>query len=86
MSQNDLYHGCWTVFEDGTRCLIKSSWGEKCICPTNDPFWKRTQDVVSRVETMTEEMDKKLASKRYIKNYFKELQKNEESNKRKIEQ
>ena len=73
MSQNGLYHGCWTVFEDGTRCLIKSSWGEKFLCPTNNPFWKRLQDVESRVETMTEEMDKKLASKHYLKNYFKEL-------------
>ena len=85
MSQDGLYHGCWTVFEDGTRCLIKSNWGG-CICPTDDPFWKRPQDVESRVEILTEEMDKKLASKRYIKNYFKKLELNNDTNKHKIEQ
>ena len=70
MSQDDLYHGCWTVYEDGTRCLIKSNWGKKCVCPTNYLFWKLLEDLESRVQTMSEEMGKKLASKRYIKNYF----------------
>ena len=71
MSQDGLYHGCWTVFKDGIRCLIKTKLGEQYLMLTNDPFW--TEDVGSRVKTMSQEMDMELASNTYIKNYFKKL-------------
>ena len=75
-----VYHGCWTVFKDGTtRCLIKIRWGERCLLPTNKPFWKRPEDVENKVKTMTQEMDKELTTNDYIKSYFKSLQIKEQS-------
>ena len=80
------YHGSWTVFKDGKRPLIHYDLGEECFFSTNDPFWKRPQDVEFKVHTIAQEMNKELATPEYIKNYFKNLHQNKESNKRKIEQ
>ena len=72
-----IFYGCWKVFKDGTKCLIKTNWGEGCLVPTNKPFWKRPEDVENKVKTMTQEMDKDLATNAYIKQYFNKLQEKE---------
>ena len=60
---NEIYQDCWLCYEDGTRFLIRTQMGEKCITPTSNPFWKMPEDVDSRVEAITQEATKKLASK-----------------------
>ena len=65
------YHGCWTVYEDGSRCLIEYDLDKKCVCVTNEPFWKRPEDADFNIQTMTQEACKKLATQKYIKDYFK---------------
>ena len=57
---HDIYHGCWLVYEDGTRCIIQSQMGGQCLTPTCYPFWKLPKDLDSKVETMTQEVLKKL--------------------------
>ena len=52
----DIYHGWLAVYENGTRCIIQDWLGEKCITPTDYPFWKRSEDVESKVETMAGEI------------------------------
>ena len=47
-----------------------------CVTPTCNTLPK---DVESRVETMTEEATKKIATKGNIMNYFKNLFKNDET-------
>ena len=75
--QNQIYHGCWLCYEDGTRCLIQTQMGKKCLIPTFNPFWKLPEHVDSKVETMTQEASKKITIKRYILNYCKNLLKNQ---------
>ena len=57
---HDIYHSCWLVYKDGTRCIIQSQMGEKCVMPTCYPFWKLPKEVDSKVKTMTQEVSKKL--------------------------
>ena len=35
---NQSYHGCFTKNADGTNRIILA--GERCLCPTLEPFWK----------------------------------------------
>ena len=51
MSLENSHDRCWLVHEDGTRCIIQSQMGEKCVVPTCYPFWKMPKDVDSKVET-----------------------------------
>ena len=48
-SNRRLYHGCSTVYKDGTRMLIGK--GQSCVLSTNSPFWKLPKDIESKVET-----------------------------------
>ena len=35
------YHGCFYRNRNGTRKLINSKHGEKCVVPTTYPYWKK---------------------------------------------
>ena len=43
-----LYHGCSTVYKDGTRMLIGKE--QDCVLSTDCPFWKLPKDIDSKVE------------------------------------
>ena len=73
-NHNGRYHDCWTVFKDGTHCLINYDLGEKYVLLTNDPLWKRPEDVDFKIQTMTQETNKRLATQKYIKYYFKAIE------------
>ena len=36
-----IYHGCAMAYRDGIIISIT----EKCICGTNNPFWKAVEDI-----------------------------------------
>ena len=48
-SKRRLYHGCSTVYKDGTRMLTGK--GQDCVLSANYPFWKLSEDVESKIET-----------------------------------
>ena len=62
-----LYHGCNTVYKDGTRMLTRK--GQDCVLSTNHPFWKLAEDTDSKVETRSILKRKKFASIKYIIDY-----------------
>ena len=62
-----LYHGCNTVYKDGTRMLIGK--GQDCVLSTNYPFWILPKDIDSKVQTRSMLKRKKLASLKYIIDY-----------------
>ena len=62
-----LYHGCSTVYKDGTRMLIMKR--QDCVFSTNYPFWKLPKDVDSKVETRSMLKRKKLALLKCILDY-----------------
>ena len=66
-SKRRLYHGCSTVYKDGTRMLIGK--GQGFVLSTNYPFWKLPKDIESKVETRSMLKRKKLASLKYILDY-----------------
>ena len=78
MSEQKIYHVCNTVNEDDTRILIDFEAGHRCVLPTNDPLWKRPQDVTNKVGTKWGKCMKRQASNKDIKNYFKNI--NESNN------
>ena len=47
-SEDGIYHGCWSVYEDGTRKFI--SKGRGCYFATNDPFWKEPKDADFKIK------------------------------------
>ena len=56
-AQNRKYHGCFKLYENGMRPFnekgdhshpSKDKW---CYLSTNDPFWKRVQDVYFNIQT-----------------------------------
>ena len=49
LESEKIYHGCFTKNRDGTNKLITK--GEKCLIPTNKPFWKYFEDVPDEVKT-----------------------------------
>ena len=42
--KNGKYHGCWAIYEDGTRQLITKK--HKCKFPTDDLFWKHAKTLI----------------------------------------
>ena len=66
-SKRRLYHGCSTVYKDGTRMLIGK--GQDCVLSIDYPFWKLPEDTESKVETRSMLERKKLASLKYILDY-----------------
>ena len=49
IAKEGMYHGCWSIYEDGTRKLISKCC--KCNYQTNDPFWKKAKEVDFSVKT-----------------------------------
>ena len=64
--------------------LIDYEIGEKCVCTTNDRFWKRPEDVEVKIQTMTQKAGQKLVAQAYIKKYFKTLQQNTDESQKKL--
>ena len=58
------------AFIDGTRIPII----EKCICGTNNPFWKPAEDVQNKVETKSMLQKKEICTWKYMDNYYKNKQ------------
>ena len=57
-SKRRLYHGCSTVYKDGTRMLIGK--GQDCVISTDYLLWKLPKDIESKVETRSMLKRKKL--------------------------
>ena len=36
-----IYHGCATRYANGKKKLIDFEKGERCICATSYPFWRK---------------------------------------------
>ena len=61
--KNGKYHGCWSVYEDGTRKLI-SKWS-RCMYATDDPFWKDPKDVDFKIKTRAQK-NRMARAKQYL--------------------
>ena len=59
-----IYHGCFNRNKDGTNKLLKK--GEKCLAPTQLPFWKCPLDVPNGVMT-------RLQEKKTKKDYYRKV-------------
>ena len=64
-----LYHGCGAWHHDGTNRILYKN--KKCIRPTSEPFWKKTNDVRNRVETRAQLKLKSIVTNDYIRRYFR---------------
>ena len=66
-----IYHRCFNKNRDGTNKLIRK--GEKCLIPTNKPFWRYSEDVPDGIKTRAQEKKKQknITSKFYF-DYFKQ--------------
>ena len=62
------YHGCWSIYEDGTRMLI----GKNMLCkyPTNDPFWKKPKDVDFKSKTRLQKRKMRKPNKYDVLKYY----------------
>ena len=74
-SQNFVkYHGCGVYFMDGTLLLDGKHCGihhKKCFLPVTQPFWKRPEDVINKVETRSQLQKKKVFFENIKNKYFK---------------
>lgn len=69
-SQNFIvYHGCGSCYYDGTNRIVAKN--RRCINPTYNPFWKKTNDVRNKVETRAQLKLKSIVTESYIKTYLK---------------
>ena len=78
-----IYHGCLLVNDGGTRKLIDFKCGEKCLCVTDKPFWKRPAEcTVNGVQTRNMENKNRLkqASKAATLKFFEQQEKNHDPN------
>ena len=71
--KNKVFHGCFTKNRDGTNRLIIR--GEKCLTPTDKPFWKYPVDITSITRTRSREKEQKKVTKREFNKYFIEKEK-----------
>ena len=70
--KNGKYHGCWSIYEDGTRMLISKNL--RCKHATDDPFWKEPKDVDFKIKTRTQKRKmNKPAMKDVVKYLTKEI-------------
>ena len=70
VSQNFIvYHGCGSCYYDGTNRIVAKN--RRCINPTYNPFWKKTNDVRNKVETRAKLKLKSIVTDSYIKTYLK---------------
>ena len=78
LCRNGKYHGCWSIYEDGTRKIIAK--GQKCNYPTDDPFWKQAKDVDFKIKTRAQKAKLKKAKMKEVVKYFsKEVDKTEQT-------
>lgn len=69
-SQNFIvYHGCGSCYYDGTNRIVAKN--RRCINPTYNPFWKKTNDVRNKFETRAQLKLKSIVTESYIKTYLK---------------
>ena len=67
-------HGCGVYFIDGTLLLDGKHCGvhhKKCFFPLTQPFWKRPEDVINKVETRSQLQKKKVFFENIKNKYFK---------------
>ena len=71
-------HGCWAIYEDGTRKLITK--GLKCKFPTDDQYWKQPKDVDFKIKTRVQKAKLERAKMKEVVKYFsKEVDKTEQT-------
>ena len=74
-SQNFVkYRGCGVYFIDGTLLLDGKHCGvhhKKCFFPLTQPFWKRPEDVINKVETRSQLQKKKVFFENTKNEFFK---------------
>ena len=63
-----IYHGCFTKNADGTNRII--GLHQKCVIPTNRPFWKDPEDIHSPIKTRNQYANQSLVSIRDYRYYF----------------
>ena len=73
-----LYHGCSTVYKNGTKMLIGK--GQDCVLATIYPFWKLPEDTESKIETRSMLKRKKIARLKYIRDYENSKKKKKKKN------
>ena len=75
---NGKYHGCFMVYENGTRPMIEkgdnchhaTEKGDNCYLATNDPFWKHSKDVDFKIQTRAQKGKSKIAKRENINSYL----------------
>ena len=63
---NQIYQGCFTRNAVGTNRVILA--GERCICPTSEPFWRFPEDILD-LEVKTCSQTKKKQQRVTIETY-----------------
>ena len=71
--KNKVFQGCFTKNRDSTNRLIIRS--EKCLTPTDKPFWKYPDDITPITKTCSREKEQKKVTKGEFNKYFKEKEK-----------
>ena len=64
-----VYHGCGAWYHDGTNKIVSKN--RKYICPTYDPFCKKSNDVRNKVETIAQLKLKSIVKNDYIRRYMR---------------
>ena len=79
LCRDGKYHGCWAIYEDGTRKLITK--GLKCKFPTDDPYWKQPKDVDFKTKTRAQKKTKleRPTMKDVVKYFSKEVDRTEQT-------
>ena len=65
---NGKYHGCWSIYEDGTRKFISKK--ARCIYATDDPFWKEPKDVDFKIKTRSQKNKMARATRKDVLEYL----------------
>ena len=70
--ENGKCHGCWSIYEDGTRMLISNN--ACCKYATDGPFWKEPRDVDFKIKARAQKRKmNKPAMKDVVKYLTKEI-------------
>ena len=66
--KNGKYHGCWSIYDDSTRQII----GKNMLCryPTDDPFWKKPEDVDFKIKTRAQKRKMSKPNKNDVLKYY----------------
>ena len=68
LCENGKYHGCWSIYEDGTRMIISKNM--LCKYPTDDPFWKKPKDVDFKIKTRAQKRKMRKPNRYDVLKYF----------------